>query len=593
MKKQRFATVDMTNSMLHAIARGQEVFGPLKEALPQVVLITAVINMLALAPTVYMLQVYDRVMASFSVETLVVLTTVILLVYGLGSALEWTRSRILVRAGNKMDLDHSARIYELAFRVERLQPGTYSVGQALGDFAQVRQFATSGGLLGFLDAPWTPIFLLLMFFFHPLVGWYSILGGLVLFGLTIANDVLTKKDLQLSNQAAAKALQVASQQSHNSEVIEALGMFDGIKRRWLEYQIDMLNWQTRASDRAADLTALTKFFRMSIQSLILGLGAYLAIKGQISSGMIIAGSVLMGRALAPVEALIGSWKSFGSARSAWERLLALFKEESTIAPIHLNLPPPTGQISVEAAVIAPSARHAPLLTGISFSLEKGDVLAVLGPSGSGKSCLCRGLMGVWHLAAGAVRLDGAELHQYSRPTLAEHLGYLPQGVEILDGTVAENIARMGDINNDAVLAASQEAGVHDLVVHLPQGYETRVGAYGGLPLSAGQRQRIGLARAIYGHSSIVILDEPNSNLDEEGEKALEQCVQSLRDRGVTVIIVTHRPSILKMSTKVLLLKQGRQIAFGPTADVLNALARKAVSSTGASVNSTGVVQNGT
>lgn len=574
MSKPRQAQPAAPMPLLPSIFRGMEVFGSVKEAMPQVIFITAVINILALAPTVYMLQVYDRVMSSSSLETLTVLTTVLLLVYAMSSALEWTRGRVLVRAGNRMDLDHASRVYALAFRVERLYPGTYTVGQALSDFGQVRQFATGGGLLAFLDAPWTPIYLLLMFFFHPMVGWYSILGGTVLFALTIANDALTKKDLQLSNQASARALQIAGQQSQNAEVIEALGMFDGIKNRWLKYQIDMLNWQTRASDRAADLTAVIKFFRMSTQSLILGLGAYLALKGEISSGMLIAGSVLMGKALAPVEALIGAWKTFGSTRTAWERLSGLLREEGGAAPARMDLPPPTGQLTLESATIAPSVRHAPVLSGVNFSLNKGDVLAIIGPSGSGKSGLCRAIVGVWHLASGSVRLDGAELGQYPRESLARHLGYLPQDVEILDGTVAENVARMGEIDDAAVLAACQESGVHDLVVHLPQGYGTQVGAFGGLPLSAGQRQRLGLARAIYGEPSLIVLDEPNSNLDEEGEKALERCVQSLRERGTTVVIVTHRPSILKISNRLLVLNGGRQVAFGPTTEVLAALARR-------------------
>ena len=545
--------------------------------MPQVILITAMINVLALAPTVYMLQVYDRVMSSFSTETLVVLTSVILLVFGLSSALEWTRSRILVRAGNQMDMQHSSRIYQLAFRIERIHPGGYTVGQALNDFGNVRQFATAGGLLGFLDAPWTPFYLLLMFFFHPMIGWYSLLGGMILLGLTIANDHLTKRDLALSNQSAARAQQIAGQQTQSAEVIEALDMFDGIRDRWMKYQLDMLNSQTRASDRAADMTAVTKFFRMSTQSLILGLGAYLAIHGEISAGMIIAGSVLMGRALAPIEALIGGWKNFGSSRIAWERLQHLLNNEEAVEQPALDLPAPTGQLSLEQAVIAPSRQAAPVLAGVSLSLGKGDVLAVIGPSGSGKSCLCRGLVGVWPLLGGAIRLDGAELGQYGRKALARSVGYLPQAVEILDGSVAENIARMGVVDDAEVIRACQMAGVHDLVVRLPEGYGTKIGLNGGLPLSPGQRQRIGLARAIYGRAKIVVLDEPNSNLDEEGEKALERCVQALRDNEITVVIVTHRPAILKMSTKVLLLNNGKQIAFGPTAEVLGNLARKVVS----------------
>ncbi len=574
MSRRRQAAPGTAESLLQAISRGTDVFAPLRQAMPQVILITAMINVLALAPTVYMLQVYDRVMSSFSTETLAVLTSVILLVYGLGSALEWTRSRILVRAGNQMDMQHSPRIYQLAFRIERIYPGGYTVGQALSDFGNVRQFATGGGLLGFLDAPWTPFYLLLMFFFHPMVGWYSILGGMVLFGLTIANERLTKRDLQLSNQSSARALQIAGQQTQNAEVIEALGMFDGIRDRWMKYQFDMLNWQTRASDRAADLTAVTKFVRMSTQSLILGLGAYLAIHGEISSGMIIAGSVLMGRALAPIEALIGGWKNFGSSRIAWERLQNLLNNDEAVEQPTLDLPTPTGQLSVEQAVIAPSRQAPPVLAGIALSLERGDVLAVIGPSGSGKSCLCRGLVGVWPLLGGAIRLDGAELSQYGRKALARHVGYLPQAVEILDGSVAENIARMGEVNDAEVIRACQLSGVHDLVVRLPEGYGTKIGMHGGLPLSPGQRQRLGLARAIYGEAKIVVLDEPNSNLDEEGEKALERCVHTLRDNGVTVVIVTHRPAILKISTKVLLLNNGKQIAFGPTAEVLGNLARK-------------------
>lgn len=564
------ASIKNSLMLVHSIWRGELFFKPIEEVKKELLVITAVINILALAPTVYMLQIFDRVMSSYSIETLIVLTVVLLLVYLIQGLLEWVRGRILVRCGNRIELEYGEEIFRYAFDSER-RDGKYTTNQALGDFTNLRQFGTGAGFIAFLDAPWTPLYLVLMFVFHPVIGIFSVIGGAILFVLTYMNEKLTKETLTQANIASMRSNQLASQNVHNAEVIEALGMFDSVKQKWRSSQFEVLKFQTKASDDALNLSSITKFIRMAMQSLILGVGAFLAIKGEISGGMIIAGSVLMGRALAPVESLIGNWKAFVNSRASWQRLFQLINESRLVQKELIQLPPPTGKLQVEAAVISSSINKKPVISGINFELAVGDILGIIGPSGSGKSSICKALVGVWPCLHGSVRLDGADINQYERKFLATYIGYLPQDVEIMSGTVAENVARMSRGTDEAIIEACQIANVHDLILNLPEGYSTRIGAYEQSPLSPGQRQRIGLARAIYGKPILVVLDEPNSNLDEEGEKALEKCIHQLQQSEVTVVVVSHKKSLLRYCTKLLLIAQGRQVTFGNTSEVLSKL----------------------
>jgi len=572
MKSGDIKSDNIKNSLMlvFSIWRGELFFKPIADVRKQLLVITAIINILALAPTLYMLQVYDRVMSSNSVETLVVLTLVLLLVYLIQGLMEWVRGRIFVRCGNRIELEYGEEIFRYSFDSER-RDGKYSTNQALGDFTNLRQFGTGAGFIAFLDAPWTPLYLILMFVFHPLIGIYSLIGGILLFVLTYLNEKLTKETLTKANMASMRSNQISSQNVSNAEVIEALGMFDSVKEKWRSSQIEVLKFQTKASDDASNLSSLTKFIRMSMQSLILGVGAYLAIKGEISGGMIIAGSVLMGKALAPVESLIGNWKGFVNSRSSWERLSKLIKDSSKNHKDLIQLPPPTGKLQLEAAVISSSINKKPVVSGINFELSAGDILGVIGPSGSGKSSICKALVGVWPCLQGSVKLDGADINQYERKFLASYIGYLPQDVEIMSGTVAENVARMSRGKDEAIIEACQIADVHNLILNLPEGYSTRIGAYEQMPLSPGQRQRIGLARAIYANPKLVVLDEPNSNLDEDGEKALEKCILQLQQLKITVVVVSHKKSILRYCTKLLLVAEGRQVTFGNTSEVLSKL----------------------
>ncbi len=573
MKSSKTQTGNIKNSLMliFSIWKGELFFKPIADVKKELIIITAVINILALAPTIYMLQVYDRVMSSNSIETLIVLTFVLLLIYLIQGLLEWVRGRIFVRCGNRIEYEYGEDLYRYAFANER-RDGKYTVNQALGDFTNVRQFGTGAGFIAFLDAPWTPLYLALMFVFHPLIGIYSLIGGTILFILTYLNEKITKETLTKANNASMQSNLISSQNINNAEVIEALGMFDVVKEKWKTSQMEVLKFQTKASDDASNLSSVTKFIRMAMQSLILGVGAYLAIKGEISGGMIIAGSVLMGRALAPVESLIGNWKAFINARASWARLHQLVTERKDEDKEKIQLPPPTGKVRVENAIISSSLNKKPVISGVNFELSEGDVLGVIGPSGSGKSSICKALVGVWPCLSGSVRLDGADIEQYDRKFLASYLGYLPQDVEIMIGSVAENVARMSKGSDEAIIKACQIANVHDLILNLPDGYSTRIGAYEQMPLSPGQRQRIGLARAIYGGPKLVILDEPNSNLDEEGEKALEKCIVELQNSKVTVIVVSHKKSLLRYCTKLLVVAEGRQIAFGNTAEILARLA---------------------
>jgi ATP-binding cassette subfamily C protein EexD len=525
------------------------------------------INVLMLLPAIYMLQVYDRVLNSGSQSTLLMLTLIALFLFVVMGGLEWVRSQILILTGTRLDQMLGARVFDGVHDQTVASGGRIATAQPLGDLLQLRQFLTGPGLFAFFDAPWVPIYLAVMFMFHWLIGFIGVASALVLLGLAIWNETATREDLKEANRLARESDIHAQRNLRNAEVIEAMGMQPRLRARWQARQDQLLALQARASRKGGLITAASKTFRQAGQTLILGLGAYLAIDRQISAGAVIAGSILLGRALAPMDQLIATWRGFLGARDSWQRLgqlLAAMPEREAPMP----LPPPAGEIVLDKLVITPPGAQAPVLKGISLRVEPGSVLAVIGPSAAGKSTLVRAMLGLYRPMSGSVRLDGAELDQWDREQLGRHVGYLPQDVELLDGTVSENIARFGDVDPDRVVAAASAAGVHEMVLRLPEGYATKVV---GNVLSAGQRQRIGLARALYGNPRVIILDEPNSNLDQDGDAALAHTLGELRKSGHTVVVVTHRNNLLGLVDRILLLLEGQVGAYGERDKVLASL----------------------
>jgi len=529
------------------------------------------INLLALTSPLYMLQLYDRVVASRSEDTLLFLTLLVVVLFFTSGILSMVRSRVLVRISNKVDALLSSKVFDSIFVLANKEPGKASAAP-LSDLSKIRQFMSGNGAFAFFDAPWMPIYIFILYMFHPYFGHLAIFAGLVLFSIAIMNQANTKKYLAEANQFSAKSGMYVNANIRNSEVIYAMGMGSKIKERWHKNHIDYLLAQTKASDKGAFWSNLSKTLRMLFQSLALGLGGYLSITGQMSPGMMIAGSIIMGRALAPLDVLIASWSQFLGAKEAYgkiDELLKAFPEQEKA----MELPDPEGKLSLEQIYVIPPKAQLPSLKGINMVIEKGDVVGIIGPSASGKSSLARAVLGLWPLKAGKVRLDGADISQWDRDNLGKFIGYLPQDIELFSGTVSENIGRFNEVDPKKIVEAAKLAGVHELILKLPKGYDTVIGL-GGSALSGGQRQRIGLARALYDSPSIVILDEPNSNLDDIGEQALLQAIIHLRRRGATVMLITHKTSILQVTTKVALIQEGVLKMYGPTADVLAKLRGK-------------------
>lgn len=532
---------------------------------------SAITNVLMLAPSIYMLQVYDRVLASSNQVTLLMLTVLLLGAYLFMCGLELVRSFVLVRVGAGFDMKLNKRVYTAAFE-QNLKTAGGNAGQALSDLTTLRQFLTGNSLFAFFDAPWFPVYLIVIFFFNTGLGFFALGGTIVLVVLAVVNEAITRKPLAEANAMAVAANALATNNLRNAEVIESMGMLPNLMNRWFGMHGKFLRLQAEASEKAGIVGAMTRFVQVSLQSLVLGYGALLTIGGEITPGMMIAASILVGRALAPVQQLIGAWKQVSGAQGAYQRLSTLL----TMNPARefgMALPKPAGAIAVEAVSAAPPGGKVPVLKNLSFALQPGDLLGVIGPSGSGKSTLARLLVGVWPAAAGKVRLDGADIVQWNKGELGPHIGYLPQDIELFAGTVSENIARFGDVDAEKVVQAAQRAGVHELILRLPQGYDTLLGD-GGAGLSGGQRQRLGLARAVYGDPALVVLDEPNSNLDDAGELALLHAITGLREQGKTVVVVTHRTSLIGVTNKLLFLRDGVAEAAGPTAQVLAALQQK-------------------
>ncbi len=530
-----------------------------------------VINLLMLAGPLYMMQVYDRVLASRSYSTLVALTVLVVGLLCFMGLLEVIRSRVLVRVGGRIDARLGGRVFDALIRRSLVSPNA-EASQPLSDLKTLREFLSGTGPFAFFDAPWLPIYLGVIFLLHPLLCLVAAVGAALLFTIALVNELRTRKPQAEAGEQNARASAIASAGRRNAEVVGAMGMAGGLRRLWAARNDLALVQLARASDRAGTMTAMSKTLRLILQSAILGVGAALVIEQAVSAGAMIAASIIMGRALAPVEQAIGNWRGFIGARAAYRRLDALL-HEVPLPPQPLALPLAEKRLDVDGIFAGPPGATRPVVSGISFSLEGGEALGVIGPSAAGKSTLARLLVGVWPPQRGSVRLDGASLDQWDTETLGRQVGYLPQDVELFAGTIAENIARFDeDADADAVIAAAQAAGVHDMILHLPDGYETEIGE-GGVNLSGGQRQRLGLARALYRDPILVVLDEPNSNLDAEGDQSLTDAIRGMKERGQIVVVMTHRPSAIDAVDKILVINGGQQQAFGAKEEILRPAAR--------------------
>ena len=534
------------------------------------------INLLYLAGPLYMLQVYDRVVSSGSELTLIMLTAVLLFAYLALVGLDLVRARILTRASIRLDQRISPRL--LTVMIE--SGGVAASGarsQILRDFDTFRGFITGSGIHGVFDMPWAPIYIFVIFLLHPLLGAFALAGAVILVAMAFLNEWLVKPPLNEAHAASARNYSFTEMSMRNTEVIRAMAMTDGVARRWSKDRNRMLHRQVVASDRAANVQGIIRFLRLSMQSLILGLGAYLVIERETTGGAMFAASILLGRALQPVEQVVGSWRGMVSARGAFQRLRELFANIPAPGG-NLELSKPVGRVSVEGLTHVVPGNSRPLLRGVTFALEPGEVLGVIGASGAGKSTLARHLVGVLKPTAGAVRLDGADVSQWVLNSLGRYVGYLPQDIELFSDTVAANISRFQSGVDEEVLRAARAAGVHDLVLRLPQGYDTPVGE-GGAVLSGGYRQRLALARAMFGNPRLVVLDEPSSNLDQDGDLGLMNCIAQLKQRGVTVVLISHRPSTIGAVDKILILHDGMVEMFGSRVEVMAKLtdaARRAV-----------------
>jgi ATP-binding cassette subfamily C protein len=544
-----------------------------RSAFVGVALMSGMLNVLYLTGSFFMLEVYDRVLPSRSIPTLVGLVAIAGLLYAFQGTIDVIRGRILTRIGMSLDESLTDRVYGIVARLPLRATG--DTGQPVRDLDQLRTFLSGPGPSALADLPWMPIYLVICFAFHPLIGVLTTIGGVILVAATLAAEFLTRARVKESSALAGRRAAFVEATRRNAEVVQAMGMLGAFRGAWAEQNAVLLDSQRRTADVAGGLGAVSKVLRMALQSAVLGLGAWLVIKGEATAGIIIASSILTSRALAPVELAIANWRGFVAARLSFHRLGGLLRSfPDTQAP--LDLPAPRRELAVEGIAVVPPGGRSAVVQEVSFRLEAGQGLGVIGPSASGKSSLVRSLVGAWPLARGKIRVDGAALEQWSPERLGRHVGYLPQDVELFAGTIAQNIARFAaDAAPAAIIAAAQAAGVHELVLRLPDGYETQIGE-GGAALSAGQRQRIGLARALYGDPFLVVLDEPNSNLDADGEAALGRAILGVRERGGIVVVVAHRPTALAALDLVLVMADGRAQAIGPRDEILKKMQRPRV-----------------
>ena len=545
-----------------------------KPYLLQAGLFSAAVNFLMLVPIIYMLQVYDRVMSSGNQTTLLMLTVLMVALLASMGSFNWVRSGMLIVCSNKLEQTLRPIVLRARFKRALLSGGLITNAQPLADLLGLRQFLTGSGIFALFDAPWFPIYIAVMFMFHPWFGFSGIFAAIIMILLAFINQKFTAKALQEANVAGHGVTNNTNSALKNAEVIAALGMNENISARLESLADESLFNQQQASKTGGVLTSISKSFRIIIQSSLIGLGAMLALRQEISPGMVIAGSLLLGRALSPIDTLVGGWRGFIEARSQYSRLdtlLETFPERDQ----PLSLPPPEGAISVENLFLVPPGGKAPVLRGINLKIKPSGSIGIVGPSASGKSSLARAILGIWPPYTGKVRLDGADVTGWERRELGPHIGYLPQDIELFDGSIAENICRFGEVKSEKIIEAARLAGVHELILKLPQGYDTVIGALGG-SLSGGERQRVGLARAMYDNPKILLLDEPNSNLDDQGEQELIQAIERAKALGSTVIVISHKPQVLKSLDDLLVLKDGTVAAFGEREEVLQQLVPRKV-----------------
>lgn len=570
MNEQRTATKLRQGRIAHAMRTFSPVLGTAAA-------FSAVINLSMLVPAIYMLQVYDRVLPSANTMTLAMLTLIMLGLYAFSGVLDYARSMAVIRIGSQLDMRLNGAVHAATFEAN-LKGASMQAGQTLSDLTTLRQFVTGQGLFAFFDVPWFPVYLAVIFLFDPWLGAFALAGAAILVALTWLNEKVSARPLAEAGALSIRAGALATAHLRNAEVIAAMGMLGPLYRRWQALHLRFLERQQTASEKAAAVAAFSRTVRLALQSLVLGFGALLAVEGRITAGMMIAASILMGRTLAPIEQVIAVWRQWSGARQAWERLDRLLEAHPPHAA-GMPLPRPTGRLSLQGVAAVPPGTQPgqaarALFAQLSFDLEPGRVLGIAGPSGAGKSTLARLLVGAAQPAAGRVRLDGADLQQWNRGQLGEALGYLPQDVELFPGTLAENIARFGELDAEQVIEAARLAGVHELVLQMPQGYDTALGE-NGTGLSGGQRQRIGLARAVYGRPALVVLDEPNASLDEPGEAALLQAIAHLKKAGTTVVLIAHHGRLIEAADLLLALRPGEGVLMGPPGQVLAALGKSA------------------
>lgn len=530
------------------------------------------VNTLMLVPTFYMIQISGRVVPSSSTSTLIMLTLILtVLMMTLGS-LEWVRSRIMVRISNRLDVLLSRDVYRASFKRALNSGGMDASAQSLNDLTSLRQFLTGNGLFAFFDAPWLPVYTAVMFLFHPWFGWMTVIAAVVLVVLAYLNHRYTGKALTEANKQSLTSNLHTTKSLRNAEVIESMGMLDTLMSKWAVRQRRVLVLQSDASDKAGVITSISKTFRNWAQSMMLAAGAWLVITHEINPGLMMAGSLLLGRALAPIDLMIGSWKGFVAARVQYQRLNETL-DKLNAEPERMSLPDPEGHLQVENLVVAPPGAKAAVIRNISFVTPAGSIVGIVGPSAAGKSTLARALLGIWPPQHGVVRLDGADISTWDKQKLGPHLGYLPQDIELFEGSISDNIARFTKVDPEKTVLAARIAGVHEMILQLPDGYDTVIGSE-GVNLSGGQRQRIGLARAVYGNPRLIVLDEPNSNLDEVGERALGVALQKMKETGATVFIISHRPNVLSRLDRIMVLNSGAMTMYGPRDQVIAELAQQ-------------------
>ncbi len=550
----------------------RQAMGELKPYFQRAAWLSLAASLLVLMPSAYMLEVYDRVVNSRSHMTLAMLTLLVLALFVVMEVLDWARGQLMHQASLELDQRLSGRIFNAIFEAnrKRVAGGT---AQPMNDFRSVREFLNNPVLIASMEAPVSLVFLVLIFAMSPMLGWSAVVAAILQTFIAWLNQRSTQPPLLAANRSAIAAQQYADASLRNAQVIESMGMLRDIHRRWMDKQREFLNLQATASDAGGAFQAASRFLQNVTSSMLLGLGAWLLLRNELNGGsaMMIIASVLGGRVLAPLVQIVTQWQSVVNVRDAWSRLEQLLVALPVKAPT-MALPAPRGKLTVESLVAGAPGSQQPILKGVAFALEPGEVLAVVGPSASGKTTLARLLVGLWPAGSGKVRLDGVDVFTWDKSELGPHVGYLPQGVELFDGTLAENIARFGEVEMHKVEAATRAVGLHEAILALPKGYDSPVGREGAM-LSGGERQRVGLARAIYGNPMFIVLDEPNSSLDEAGDAALASAILQLKARGTTLVIMTHRASVLAVADKMLVLQEGQTRAFGPRDEVLAALAK--------------------